>query len=145
MDPFTVTAIVLKIKSFFGKLFKSKWFWIALITITVSVGGYIAFHKYVGNKVETAVVSDRKDSTIQTYKAKDKVDSTTAPIDRKYDRIRDQTIKDFANVRVQIQTSEPSQREAPAPDLIIDTLNAIDRVRASGPADSVPDATHPVG
>lgn len=146
MDPITLAAIGLKLKGFFGAIFKSKWFWIALAVTALVVGGTIAFKHYVSTKVETAVTDDRKDATIDTYKAADKVNTAVAPIDRKYDAIKTQATKDYANVRSTIQAAPEDQRSAPAPDLIIDTLNALSGMRhdAAEP-NGVPDPARPVG
>ena len=133
------------IGAFFGKIFTSKWFWIAFATVAVSIAGYYAFHKYVDGRVETAVVDDRKDATIATYQTEAKVNEQVAPIDRQYEAIRHQTQQDYHNVQVRIETASTEQREATTPDLIIDTLNDLSRMRQTGDPDPVLEAAGPVG
>jgi len=146
MDPISAALIFGKVKGFFGKLFTNKWLWIALLGAVAAYTGYRVFHNYVDNKVETAVVDDRKDATIQTYQAKEKVDEGVADIDRKHDVIREQTIKEYHYVRDQIKAAPAEQREAPSPDLIIDTLNALGGMRRgqAGP-DALLETAGPVG
>lgn len=135
-----------KVGGFFKDLFSSKWFWIVVGSGLLAFGAYKVASNYVDNKVETAVTDDRKDTTIQTYQAKDQVDSAVAPIDRQHDQIRTNTIKEYHYVRDQIAAAPAEQREAPAPDLIIDTLNALGGMRRGAPvADGVPQASGPVG
>lgn len=141
MDPITWAVVGAKLR----KVFSSKWLWIALASLALIGGSIYAFNHYVDNKVETAVTDDRKDSTIQTYQAQDKVQTTVAPIDRKYDVIRQQTQQEYTNVRSTIQSAPQDQREAPAPDLIIDTLNALGGMQRGSGTDGVSSPSDPVG
>ncbi|ARK07427.1 hypothetical protein LAV_00027 [Sphingobium phage Lacusarx] len=142
MDPISIGFLAAKAKS----LLTNKWVWIVIAALGVAIVGYNSFHNFVNKKVDTAVVTDRKDATIATYKANEKVDEAVADIDRQHDVIREQTIKEYHYVREQIKAAPIEQREEAAPDLLLDTLNALGGMRrgAAG-TDPVPETTRPVG
>ena len=146
MDPISAAVILDKVKSFVKGLLTNKWVWLVALALAASWWGYRTFTAHVEEKVEAAVTDDRKDATIETYKAKEQIDEAVADIDRQHDVIREQTIKEYHYVREQIKTAPVEQREAAAPDLIVDTLNALGGMRrGQAGADPVPETADPVG
>lgn len=117
----------------------SKWFWAALLLIAVAGGTVVTLNHWKNQAVTTAVTTSNQTATIDTYKTKDAVDTRTQVIDQRFDKKREQTIKDYAHVRNQVQAAPPAERDAQAPRILIDTLNELDRVRSARDADGVPD------
>ena len=132
------------------KLFmKSKKFLIPLAVVLLLAaigGGTYAYLNHSKNEAVAAAVqqADGK-ATIKTYETKEKIDRRTADIDRKFDDLRVQTTKDYANVRNQVQQAPAEERDAQAPSILIDTLNELDRLRNNRESGGVPDAAVPVG
>jgi citrate lyase gamma subunit len=132
------------------KLFlRSKKFLIplAIVTLLLSVGAGTYF--YLNHQQEQAVAAAVKTAddkaTIQTYETKEIINTRTIEVDRRFDDLQRQTIKDYANVRNQIEAAPVEERDAQAPALIIDTLNELDRLRQRRNEGGVPDADVPVG
>lgn len=129
--------------------FKSKKFLIPAVTIALllAVGG--GTYYYLTNQQEKAVTEAVKsadaNATIRTYETKEVIYERTIEVDRKFDALEDQTIKDYSNVRNQIETAPPEVRDAQAPALLIDTLNELDRVRRQRETSGVSDPDVPVG
>lgn len=120
----------------------------AVVALLLAVGGgtYFYLNHQTKQVVATAVENVNKDATIKSYEAKDEIGNRVIVIDRKYDALREQTVKDYANVRNTIQDAPASERDAQAPRILIDTLNELDRLRSEREDPSgVPDADVPVG
>lgn len=142
MDPITAVSIGAKLKSFFS----SKWFWAVLLLISVAGGTYWYLDQSKDEAVATAVKGADTAATIQSHEAKEEVEARTAPIETQYIIKREQTIKDYTNVRNQAAAAPADERNAQAPRLIIDTLNELDRLYGAREQPSgVPDSDAPVG
>lgn len=133
LDDIAAAKVVGKLKGFFA----SKWFWAAVFLIGVIGGTYYTINHWKNDAVSTAVEGADAKATIDTYTAKDAVDVRTEVIDQKYTKLRERTIKDFANARTRLQTSPQAERDAQAPAILIDTLNDLDRLRGSRESDGV--------
>lgn len=132
------------------KLFmKSKKFLIplAVVLLLAAIGGgtYAYINHSKNEAVAAAVAGADSKATIQTYETKDTINNRNVEVDRKFDELRDQTTKDYSNARNRIQQAPAEDRTAQAPRIIIDTLNDLDRLRASREPAGVPDADLPVG
>lgn len=125
---------LLKVKSFFGKLFSSPWFYAVLIfaAIAVGTGWYLKNDKADAVQEATIEATERADqrATVQSLETQNQVQERTQKIDRDFTDLREQTTKDFTNVRNQIETAPVEERSAPAPRILVDTLNELDRLRA---------------
>lgn len=143
---------LLKVKSFFGKLFSSPWFYAALVFIAIAVGTgwYLKNDKAeaVEQATEQATQQANQEATIQSLEAQTTTQERTQKIDREFTDLREQTTKDFTNVRNKIDTAPVEERDAPAPRILVDTLNELDRLRQerarTGP-DRVPDTEDSAG
>ncbi len=120
---------------------------LAIVLLLLAIGG--GTYYYLNQQKEEAVTAavDAADSkaTIQSYETKDAIETRTIVIDRRFDDLQRQTIKDYANVRNTVQDAPADERNAQAPALLVDTLNQLDRMRASRDANRVPDAELPAG
>lgn len=119
----------------------------AVIALLLAIGGGTYFYLNHQQKQAVAAAVETADTkaTIQSYQTKDQIETRTIIIDRKFDDLQRQTIKDYANVRNQVQSAPVPERDAQAPALLIGTLNELDRLRAARDADRVPDSELPVG
>jgi len=133
------------VKAFLG----SKKFLIpmAIITLLLAIGGgtYFYLNHQQEQAVEAAVETADAKATIQTYETKEIINTRTIEVDRRFDDLQRQTIKDYSNVRNQIETAPVEEREAQAPALLVDTLNQLDRMRQQRRTGGVPDTDVPVG
>jgi len=129
--------------------FKSKKFLIpaAIITLLLAIGGgtYLYLNHQQKEAVSAAVEAADSNATIQTYETKETINTRTIEVDRRFEDLQRQTIKDYANVRNQIEDAPVEERDAQAPPLLIDTLNELDRLRQQRNTGGVPDADVPVG
>lgn len=129
--------------------FTSKKFLIpaAIVLLVLAIGGgtYFYLNKSKNEAVATAVKAADSNATIKSYETKDAIETRTIVIDRRFDDLQRQTIKDYANVRNTVQNAPETDRNAQAPDLLIDTLNQLDRLRANRDQSGVPDADIPAG
>ncbi len=133
-----------------AKLFlKSKKFLIpfAIIALLIAVGGgtYFYLNHQKNEAVTAAVTQADSKATIKSYETKDAIATRVIVVDRKFDDLHNRTVKDYANVRTTIETAPVEERDAQAPRLIVDTLNELDRLRASRDESGVPDPVLPVG
>jgi hypothetical protein len=130
------------VKGFFGS-YKSKIILI-LIAITIGAGGFMFLqNKWLINKnVSTQVANHDQKATIQTLTIKSKVDDASAKIDEKFAQKHEKTEKEYIYVRQQIQSAPAGARNAPAPAIIVDTLNGLERLHANAEG-GVPDADVP--
>jgi hypothetical protein len=143
---------LLKVKSFFGKLFSSPWFYaiLAFAAIAVGTGWYLKNDKAeaVEQATEQAFEQAGQEATVKSLEAQTTTQERTQTIDRDFTDLREQTTEDFTNVRNKIDTAPVEARDAPAPRLLIDTLNELDRLRqerSRAAEDRVPDAKNSSG
>jgi hypothetical protein len=133
------------IKAFLG----SKKFLIpvAIITLLLAIGGgtYFYLNHQQKEAVTAAVEAADSNATIQTYETKEIINTRTIEVDRRFEELQRQTIEDYNNVRNQINNAPPADLASPAPPLLIDTLNELDRLRQQRRTGGVPDADVPVG
>ncbi|USM11574.1 hypothetical protein vBCbaSRXM_129 [Citromicrobium phage vB_CbaS-RXM] len=118
---------------------------IIALLLAIGAGTYFYINKQTDEKVEMAVEAADSNATIQTYETKAKVDDATVTIDIRMDELERRTIRDYSNVRNQIQAAPVEEREAPVPPLIIDTLNELDRLHGERDASRMADAELPSG
>lgn len=118
---------------------------IVLFLLAIGGGTYYYLNQQQKRAVATAVEAADSKATIKSFETKDAIETRTIIIDRRFDDLQRQTIKDYANVRNTVQTAPVDQREAQAPALLIDTLNQLDRLRQARDASGVPDTELPVG
>ena len=112
MDPITAGLSLIKVKSFFKKLFTSPWFYVVLAFIAIGVGTYFFLQDNKEQAVAEAVTQADSKATIQSYKAKETVTERTQVIDDKFDALAAQTTKDYANARAQVEVAPAEERDA---------------------------------
>jgi hypothetical protein len=95
--------------------------------------------------VSTAVTGADQKATNKSLKAEGEVTRRVAEREQPLIILREQTIKDYSNARATLEAQPQAEREAPAPRVIIDTLNDLDRLRSAREPGGVPDAEVPVG
>ena len=139
-----------KVGTFFGKVFSSKWLYVALAFIAIAGGTFYYLKNDKANAVDQATVTATEKAnstaTIQSLEAQTKATDRGAAVDREYIAKREQTAKDYANARNTIDTAPVAERDAPAPRLLIDTLNELDRLHQQREhPDSVHQPETPVG
>jgi hypothetical protein len=121
-----------RVGNFFKTLFTSKWLYIALAFAAVAGGTYLYLKNDKADAVNQATVTATEkansSATIQSLEAQTRVSDRAAGVDRDYIAKREQTAKDYANARNTIETAPVEERDAPAPRLLIDTLNELDRM-----------------
>lgn len=125
----------------------SKWFILAAVCLAAGGGVYWYLNKTQDAIVEAKVENHDLQASNKTYQTSERVRNAADKVDERYDRIADQTREDYFNVRQDVYEAPVDQRTAPAPTLIIDTLNNLDRVRQQreGASSGVPDPEVPVG
>lgn len=137
-----------------GNLFKtvisSKWLYVALAFIAIAGGTFYYLKNDKADAVDQATVTATEKAnstaTIQSLEAQTKVTDRVVVVDRDYLAKREQTAKDYANARNTIETAPVAERDAPAPRLLIDTLNELDRLHQQREhPDSVHQPEAPVG
>lgn len=139
-----------KLGTFFGKVFSSKWLYVALAFIAIAGGTFYYLKNDKANAVDQATVTATEKAnstaTIQSLEAQGKVTERVIVVDRNYTALREQTAKDYANARNSIEAAPVDERDAPAPRLLIDTLNELDRLHQQREhPDSVHQPETPVG
>lgn len=132
------------VKRIFAGLLKKPAFWIIVSLLTIGGGTYFYLRHSTNQQIETAVAGSQANATIDAYQTEREVHEGEQAIDDRYDNLARQTQQEYRNVRTIIQQAPAEQRQAPVPPLIIDTLNALDRVRPASPV-SVSDSEVPVG
>lgn len=120
---------------------------LAIVLLLLAIGGgtYYYLNQQQKQAVAAAVKAADSEATIKSFETKDAIETRTIVIDRRFENLQRQTIKDYANVRNTVQAAPVDQREAQAPALLIDTLNQLDRLRQSRDANRILDAELPVG
>ena len=136
--------------TFFGKVFSSKWLYVALAFAAIAGGTFYYLKHDKANAVDqadvTATEKANTTATIQSLEAQNKTADRAAAVDRDYTAKREQTAKDYANARNSIEAAPVDERDAPAPRLLIDTLNELDRLHQQREhPDSVHQSETPVG
>lgn len=125
---------LLKAKSFFSKLFSSPWFYAALIFIAIAAGTFWYLKDDKADAVQQATIEATEQAdqraTVRSLETKTEVQERTQKIDRDFTELREQTTKDFTNVRNRVENAPVEERNASAPRLLVDTLNELDRLRA---------------
>ncbi len=143
-------TIFTKIGSFFKKLFTSPWLYVILAFVAIAGGTFFYLKHDKSAAVESARIEATEQAntsaTIQSYEAQTETSNRTHQIDQDYQVRREQTARDYANARNSVQDAPVEERDAPAPRVIIDTLNELDRMHQQRvPPDSVHYPDDPVG
>lgn len=131
-------------------VFTSKWLYVALAFIAIA-GGTAYYLKHdkenaVNQATTSATEKANTTATVKSLEAQNTVAGRTAVVDTAYVVLREQTAKDYANARNSIETAPVEERDAPAPRVIIDTLNELDRLHQQREhPDSVHHPEAPVG
>jgi uncharacterized protein HemX len=130
------------VKGFIGG-YKAKII-LVLIALAIGAGGFMVLqNRWLINKnVATQVANHDQNATIQTLTTKSKVDDASAKIDEQFAQKHEKTEKEYIYVRQQIQSAPADARNAPAPAIIVDTLNGLERLHDDA-ASGVPDAHVP--
>lgn len=130
------------VKGFFGS-YKAKII-LVLIALAIGAGGFMLIqNRWLMNKnVAAQVANHDQNATIQTLTTKSKVDDASAKIDDQYAQKHEKTEKEYVYVRQAIQSAPADARNAPAPAIIVDTLNHLERLHADAES-GVPDANVP--
>lgn len=140
MDPITDFKII----NIARKVVSSKWLYVILAVLAIAGGTYLYLNHSTKQQVAAAVKNVNADATLQTYATKDAANSRLVPLQQKSAEVAAQTQKDYEHVRRNIYTAPQADREAPAPRLIVDTLNDLERLSRTRDPDSVPVAdVHP--
>lgn len=148
--PITIPTAA-SVAGFFGRVFKSPWFYVILAFIAIAGGTFWYLRADKADAVEQAATQATQNAntnaTIQTQAAQVEYTERVQPIDQRYIILREQTTRDYANVRNEVQSAPVEERDARAPRILIDTVNSLDRLRGQrepAPA-GVSDAEPPVG
>lgn len=141
MDPISW----IKIGAFFKKVGTSKWLYIFLAVLAIGGGIYFTLNHWKNQAVTSAVVGADTNATVKTLETSTAVTEANKPVDQKFDALRNQTTKDYTNVRARLNTTPAPDADAPASPLLIGTLNDLDRLRDARNAVAVPDPDVPVG
>lgn len=127
-------TVLRKVGGFFKRLFTSPYFYVALAFIAIGTGTFFYLKNDKADAVDqaAATATEQADTkaTITTLETQGKVADAFSDIDREADQRRQQTTKDYENVRTRIIYAPADQKEAAVPPLIIDTINELDRLRA---------------
>lgn len=142
--------VAAKIGNFFRSVLSSKWLYVVLAFAAIAGGTYYYLKHDKESAVDQATVTATEKAnstaTIQSLEAQNKASDRGAAVDRDYIAKREQTAKDYANARNTIETAPVEERDAPAPRLLIDTLNELDRLHQQREhPDSVHQSETPVG
>lgn len=140
-----ILSIVNPIGGFFKKVFTSKWLYVVLLMIAIGGGIYLTLNHWKDQAVSTAVTTENTKASNTALEAKDRINTRTGAVDVQMDKLRDQTTKDFTNARATLQAQPQADRDAPAPRVIIDTINDLDRLRSTRDAPATDHADVPVG
>lgn len=143
-------AILNKVKNFFKKLLTSPWFYVILAFAAIGGGTYFYLQNDKADAVEAAYTeaTEKADgkATIQSYEIVTEANDRTRQIDQDHQALREQTAKDYANARNTVQNAPVEERDAPAPRILVDTLNSLDRMHQQREhPDSVHQSDDPVG
>lgn len=136
---------------FFGRLFKSPWLYVVLAFLAITGGTYWYLRNDKADAVEQATTqatqAANSTATIQSQAAQVEYVDRVQTVEQRYIILREQTARDFANVRNEVQAAPVEERDARAPRILIDTLNSLDRMRQGRDGDegAIPDAEPPVG
>lgn len=142
---FTLAKAAAGVGGFFKRILKSPWFYVVLAFLAIGGGTYFVINNWKDDAVATAVQGADQKATTVTLDAKDRINTRTQVIDVKMDGLRNQTTKDYTNARATLQAQPQAERDAPAPRVIIDTINDLDRLRSTRDAPATGDADVPVG
>lgn len=134
-----------RVGGFFGKVVKSPWFWAVLILAAVGGGTAYYLKHDKAEAVKQATNTADQNATNKSFAADSAVNARVQEREQKLIILHDQTVKDYANARATLQAQPAAERDAPAPRILIDTLNQLDRLRGERDAGAVPDAEVPVG
>ena len=134
-----------RVGGFFKRLLKSPWLYVAIAIIGIGGGTYFLLNHWKNEAVTTAVSGANDKANVQTMGAKDHINTRSQDIDVKMDGLRQQTTKDYTNARATLNAAPQADRDSPAPRVIIDTLNDLDRLRATRDAPATDNASVPVG
>lgn len=139
-----------KIANGFRSFFSSKWLYVVLAFAAIAGGTYFYLKNDKADAVDQATVTATEKAnttaTVQSLEAQTKASDRGAVVDREYIVLREQTAKDYTNARNTVETAPAESRDAPAPPLLIDTLNELDRLHQQREhPDSVHQPEAPVG
>ncbi len=143
--PFLAPAAALKVGSFFKNLLSSKWLYVALAFVALAGGTYLYLKHDKKEAVAAATTGANQKATNVALGTQAAVTDRQQAVEQKFIILREQTIKDYSNARATLNAAPADERQAPAPRLIIDTLNDLDRLRSARDPLAVPDAEVPVG
>lgn len=118
---------------------------IVALLLAVAGGTYAYLNHQTDELVATKVEQADANATIRSYETKEIITRRVEHIDLHFDNLQTRTTQDYADVRTSIQLAPEEERTAPAPRLIIDTLNELDRLRSERDSGGVPDPDVPVG
>jgi hypothetical protein len=141
----TAAKAVTSAGGFLKRIVKSPWFWAMLLVVAVGGGTYHYLKNDKKEAVATAVKGADQAATAKTLETEAKVFDRQQAIEHKYTILHEQTVKDYSNARATLSAAPIDERQAPAPRIIVDTINNLDRLRAGRDQTTVPDTQVPVG
>lgn len=118
---------------------RSPFLYVILLFIAVAVGTFFYIRHSTNQQIERAVANADAEATVATYEAKEKVEDILIPLLEAHDRKVERTRQEYEYVRREIYQAPEEDRTTPAPRLIIDTLNHLERLSRQRQEGGVPD------